>query len=271
MADPVTSMWRDTNAFNELGIPAISYAPRSASHAARKSFQVEDLQDAALAYARIAMDLCNQDRPRGSPLGAHLEPRHRRESRRSPPTLTRFPVSGRGGHYATLGVAPDATQREIKAAYRRLARATHPDGRAGDPGGEREFKRIARAYEVLGDPQRRRAYDERLTRGRFAAPGTDGRASFTVDAGPVYHSDLGHHSDFYQAGDPLTIEEAAQRFGRDGGWLRRAVRTGRLPATRGPTGYLLRRRDVERLDRTAPRRRRVGPADETVDLDTRES
>lgn len=69
---PVTSMWRDTNAFNELGIPAISYAPRSASHAARKSFKVKDLTDAAIAYARIAMDLCNQDRAPFVPLGGHV-------------------------------------------------------------------------------------------------------------------------------------------------------------------------------------------------------
>ena len=72
VGEPVTSMWRDTNAFNELGIPAISYAPRSTSHAARKAFKVKDLQDAALVYARIAMDLCNQDRPAFTPLGAHV-------------------------------------------------------------------------------------------------------------------------------------------------------------------------------------------------------
>jgi acetylornithine deacetylase/succinyl-diaminopimelate desuccinylase-like protein len=72
VADPVTSMWRDTNAFNELGIPAISYAPRSRSHATKKSFKVADLVDAARVYARIALDLCNQNRPRGLPLGAHL-------------------------------------------------------------------------------------------------------------------------------------------------------------------------------------------------------
>jgi hypothetical protein len=64
-------MWRDTNAFNELGIPAVSYAPRSASHASTKSFKVKDLIDAAVVYARIAMDLCNQDRVPGEPLGAH--------------------------------------------------------------------------------------------------------------------------------------------------------------------------------------------------------
>lgn len=71
VADPVTSMWRDTNAFNELGIPAISYAPRSTSHATTKSFRLKDLTDAAVVYARIAMDLCNQDRPPRVALGAH--------------------------------------------------------------------------------------------------------------------------------------------------------------------------------------------------------
>ncbi len=71
VAEAVTSMWRDTNAFNELGIPAISYAPRAASHASTKSFKIKDLTDAALVYARIAMDLCCQDRPAQVPLGAH--------------------------------------------------------------------------------------------------------------------------------------------------------------------------------------------------------
>ena len=78
VGSPVTSMWRDTNAFNELGIPAISYAPRSASHAARKSFKVKDLTDAAIVYARIAMDLCNQEREPFTPLGAHAKSRRYR-------------------------------------------------------------------------------------------------------------------------------------------------------------------------------------------------
>jgi len=72
VADAVTSMWRDTNAFNELGIPAISYAPRAQSHASTKSFKVKDLIDAALAYARIAIDVCSQERPNNVPLGAHV-------------------------------------------------------------------------------------------------------------------------------------------------------------------------------------------------------
>lgn len=184
-------------------------------------------------------------------------------------------AAGRRGYYATLGVSTTATQREIKAAFRRLARETHPDRQAGrdaaegDEALERRFKRIARAYAVVGDPVRRKAYDERLTRGRFAAPGTAGPATYIIDTGPLYHSDLGHHSDFYQAGDPMTVAEAANLTRRDPGWLRRAIRSGRLRATRGPGGYLLRRRDAERLDRTAGRRsRRIEVVAEGPDLNT---
>lgn len=182
-------------------------------------------------------------------------------------------MAERSGHYATLEVGPDATARQIRDAYRRLARATHPDGNDGDPALERRFKRISRAYAVLSDASRRRAYDERLTRGRFAAPGTAGPATYVVDTGPIYHSDLGHHSDFYQQGDPLSVSEAAALVHRDAGWLRRAIRTGRLRATRADGAYLLRRRDVERLDRTARRRSRL-PVDATPsqdELDTSEA
>jgi excisionase family DNA binding protein len=164
-------------------------------------------------------------------------------------------VSGRRDHYGVLGVEPTATQAQIKAAFRRLAREHHPDVNATDPEADRRFRRVARAWEVLGNPASRRAYDERHTRGRFAQPGGGGQQSFAVDAGPIYHMDLGHHSDFYQSGDPLTVREAAELVGRHPGWLRGAIRQGRLRADRERTGYLLRRRDVERLDRTAPRRR----------------
>ncbi len=161
---------------------------------------------------------------------------------------------GRVDHYALLGVPITATTVQIKAAYRRLARRYHPDTNAQDPEGERRFKAVARAYEVLGSPASRRAYDARRSRGQFDSPGVAGAASYVVDRGPIYHSDLGHHSDFYQGSDPLSVGEAARLVGRDAGWLRQAIRSGRLAAVAGPGGYLLRRRDVERLDRTAPRR-----------------
>ena len=68
-------------------------------------------------------------------------------------------MSGSRDHYAVLGVPPTATAAQIKAAFRRLARETHPDANPGDPEAERRFKRIGRAWEVLGDPARRRAWD----------------------------------------------------------------------------------------------------------------
>jgi excisionase family DNA binding protein len=113
---------------------------------------------------------------------------------------------------------------------------------------------VTRAYEVLSRPNRRRAYDQRHQGGRFGSPGSIGRATFEVDR-QLYHSDLGHHSDFYRAGDPLTVAEAAVLVSRDAGWLRRTIRDGRLAASRDGRSYLLRRRDVERLDRSTPRRR----------------
>jgi curved DNA-binding protein CbpA len=159
-------------------------------------------------------------------------------------------------HYAALGVPRTASVAEIRAAFRRLARTHHPDANRDDPAAERRFKRIARAYEVLGNASRRRLYDARHRGPHFAPPGGGGRQTFEVEGTGLYHSDLGHHSEFYQAGDPLTVPEAAALVGRDPAWLRRAIRSGRIRASRGPDGYLLRRRDVERLDRTAPRRPR---------------
>jgi len=63
-------------------------------------------------------------------------------------------------YYSTLGVAKTATEKEIKQAYRKLARKHHPDVNPGDKSAETRFKEINEAYEVLGDPEKRRKYDE---------------------------------------------------------------------------------------------------------------
>jgi acetylornithine deacetylase/succinyl-diaminopimelate desuccinylase-like protein len=62
-ANPATSsMWRDINVFNEVGIPALTYGPRSERHSHKRSFKIEALYQAACVYARIALDLCNQQK-----------------------------------------------------------------------------------------------------------------------------------------------------------------------------------------------------------------
>ncbi len=62
-------------------------------------------------------------------------------------------------YYEILGVERDANKAEVKRAFRRLARELHPDVNAHDPEAEEKFKAAAEAYEVLSDPERRRAYD----------------------------------------------------------------------------------------------------------------
>src|SRR4029450_13363729 len=63
-------------------------------------------------------------------------------------------------YYATLGVPKTASQKEIKQAYRKLARKHHPDVNPGDKAAEGRFKELNEAYEVLGDADKRRKYDE---------------------------------------------------------------------------------------------------------------
>jgi curved DNA-binding protein len=63
-------------------------------------------------------------------------------------------------YYATLGVPKTASEKEIKQAYRKLARKHHPDVNPGDKAAEAQFKAINEAYEVLGDPAKRKKYDE---------------------------------------------------------------------------------------------------------------
>lgn len=70
--------------------------------------------------------------------------------------------------YALLGVARDASAREIRRAYRRLARQHHPDLNP-QPDGPERFGRVTNAYAILQDPVRRADYDRNLTRTTAAA------------------------------------------------------------------------------------------------------
>lgn len=62
--------------------------------------------------------------------------------------------------YKLLGVSAGATEKEVTAAYRKLARQFHPDANPGDASAEERFKEISAAYDVVGDPARRKEYDE---------------------------------------------------------------------------------------------------------------
>ncbi len=63
-------------------------------------------------------------------------------------------------YYTTLGVSKTATDKEIKQAFRKLARKYHPDVNPGDKAAEAKFKEVNEANEVLSDPEKRKKYDE---------------------------------------------------------------------------------------------------------------
>ncbi len=84
-------------------------------------------------------------------------------------------MATRPDYYKTLGVDRKATPEEIKKAYRKLARAYHPDRNPDDKQAEARFKEISQAHDVLGDPDKRRQYDTGT--GPFAAGGAGGPGS----------------------------------------------------------------------------------------------
>lgn len=91
-------------------------------------------------------------------------------------------------YYKALGVSKDATEAEIKKAYRKLAREFHPDANKGDATAEERFKEISEAYDVLADAKRRKEYDDARAlfgNGGFR-PGPGGGGSFNFDLGDLF-------------------------------------------------------------------------------------
>ena len=84
--------------------------------------------------------------------------------------------------YIVLGVAREASNAEIKRAYRRLARQLHPDINPGDREAAARFRQILQAYETLSDPEQRRSYDAGQMSGLTGEPSTIGFAGFDFSA-----------------------------------------------------------------------------------------
>jgi len=90
-------------------------------------------------------------------------------------------------YYKELGVVSTATDKEITRAYRKLAKQHHPDA---NPGSEERFKEISAAYDVLGDPEKRKEYDEVRAHGPVGGFGAPGGGTFRME-------DMGDLSDLF--------------------------------------------------------------------------
>ncbi len=115
-------------------------------------------------------------------------------------------------YYSTLGVAKTATDKELKQAYRKLARKHHPDVNPSDKSAESRFKEINEAYEVLGDPTKRKKYDELGSNWRQyeqAGAGFDPRQAGAATYGNPFGGGQGAGS------RTMTEDEMREMFGGD--------------------------------------------------------
>ena len=105
-------------------------------------------------------------------------------------------------YYKTLGVSRDASEQQIKNTYRKLARKYHPDLNPSNQSAEEKFKALNEAYEVLGDLDKRKKYDElganweQVLRDReyarqYTAPGYEWRSSEDFNLGDFFESFFG--------------------------------------------------------------------------------
>ncbi len=104
-------------------------------------------------------------------------------------------------YYQIMGVKRDATQDEIKRAYRKLARKYHPDV-SREPDAEVRFKEVGEAYEVLKDPEKRTAYDQlgaNWKAGQDFRPPPDWDAGFEFHGGGFSGADASRFSDFFES------------------------------------------------------------------------
>ena len=102
-------------------------------------------------------------------------------------------------YYAILGVSRNATQEEIKRAYRKKAIQYHPDRNPGDKEAEEKFKEAAEAYEILGDPEKRARYDQ-FGSAAFEGPGAGGQYHHFDDLEDIFRHFGDIFGDFFGGG-----------------------------------------------------------------------
>jgi len=104
-------------------------------------------------------------------------------------------------YYKILGLSRDATQDDVKRAYRKLARKYHPDV-SEEPDGEERFKEVGEAYEVLKDPEKRAAYDQLGTQwqsGQDFRPPPNWNEGFEFSGAGFTGGDASAYSDFFES------------------------------------------------------------------------
>src|SRR2546430_4690339 len=98
-----------------------------------------------------------------------------------------MPTTAKQDYYELLGVPRKASAKDIRSAFRKLARKYHPDLNPGDKGAEDKFKQLQEAYDVLSDAKKRQMYDQHgfysdnFQSGAGPSTGDDGGASINFD------------------------------------------------------------------------------------------
>ena len=112
-------------------------------------------------------------------------------------------------YYSVLGVSKNASKEEIQKAYRSLARKLHPDTNPDDPGAKKKFQTLQEAFEVLGNEEKRKIYDQYGTvfpgQGVPGGTGNQGNSFFWSSHGPPFPQGAGRKKQTYNMDDILEM------------------------------------------------------------------